>query len=377
MQIQNGIEASAKLHHLYVHIPFCPRICPYCSFYKEASDHNKTQAFLDSVLLELDRRLSELAYCPIETIFFGGGTPSALSVKQLEFLLGGLHRRLDLTRLGEWTLEMNPATVSLEKARLLRRLGVNRVSMGVQSWDAEMLARLGRVHSAHQAECSFHILRQAGFTNINLDLIFGIPGQTVQAWEQSLSKSVSLAPEHISAYCLTFEEDTEFFLQLQRGELLQDIERDAKFYELTMAFLETAGYRLYEISNYAKPGYECRHNLGYWLGQDYLGLGPSAFSTIGERRWQNTPDTSRYIEQIQMGVEPIHFTEKLSAQIRRAEVIALGLRTSAGVPESAVNGWAGVLDALTAEGYIEKDHFHVRLTPKGRMVADSIAELFV
>lgn len=377
MQIQNGIEAPANLQHLYVHIPFCPKVCPYCSFYKEASDRNKTQAFLDSVLLDLDRRLRQVVRCRIETIFFGGGTPSALSVKQLEFLLAGLHQRLDLTALCEWTLEMNPATVSLEKAEMLRGFGVNRISMGVQSWDPEMLSRLGRVHTAYQAERSFHILREAGFTNINLDLIFGIPGQTIEAWEQSLRKTVGMAPEHISAYCLTFEEDTEFFLRHQRGELLQDMEQDARLYELTMALLETAGYRQYEISNYASPGYQCQHNIAYWLGHDYLGLGPSAFSTIGERRWQNTPDTSRYIEQIQAGVEPIHFTEKLTTQIRKAEAIAFGLRTSLGVPESAMDCWTGEVDALRREGYLEKDKSRVRLTANGRMVADSIAELFV
>jgi oxygen-independent coproporphyrinogen III oxidase len=377
MQIQNGIEEVTKFHHLYVHIPFCPKVCPYCSFYKEASDRNKTQAFLDSVLLELDRRLREVASCRIETIFFGGGTPSALSVKQLEFLLLGLRRRLDLSGLREWTLEMNPATVSLEKAQMLHDFGVNRISMGVQSWDPEMLSRLGRIHSALQAERSFHILREAGFTNLNLDLIFGIPGQSVEIWEGSLRKTISLAPEHISAYCLTFEEDTEFFRRHQRGELAQDTEQDAEFYEITMALLETGGYDQYEISNYAKPGHECLHNLAYWLGRDYLGLGPSAFSTIGERRWQNTPDTSRYIEQIQAGVEPSNFREKITGQIRKAEAIAFGLRTSVGVPESAMEGWTGELDALRREGYLQEDGSHIRLTPKGRMVADSIAELFV
>jgi oxygen-independent coproporphyrinogen-3 oxidase len=268
MQIENGIEETADLRHLYVHIPFCPKVCPYCSFYKEASDRNKTQAFLDSVLLDLDRRLREVASCRMQTIFFGGGTPSALSVKQLEFLLSELRRRLDLTGLREWTLEMNPATVSLEKAQMMRDYGVNRVSMGVQSWDPEMLKRLGRVHSAPQAERSFHLLREAGFTNLNLDLIFGIPGQSVEMWERTLRKTIALAPEHISAYCLTFEEDTDFFRRHQRGELPQDTEQDADFYELTMTLLESAGYRQYEISNYANPGAECLHNLAYWLGQD-------------------------------------------------------------------------------------------------------------
>jgi len=377
MQIQNGIEETTELHHLYVHVPFCPKVCPYCSFYKEASDRNKTQAFLDSVLLDLDRRLQKVSSCRIETIFFGGGTPSALSVKQLEFLLSGLRQRLDLSGLREWTLEMNPATVSLEKAQMLKDFGVNRISMGVQSWDPEMLNRLGRVHSALQAERSYHILREVGFTNLNLDLIFGIPGQSGEIWERSLKKTIGLAPEHISAYCLTYEEDTEFLRRHQRGELLQDTEQDAKFYELTMAVLESGGYRQYEISNYAKPGFECQHNLAYWLGRDYLGLGPSAFSTIRERRWQNTPDTGRYTEQLQAGVEPIHFTETITGQIRNAETVAFGLRTSEGVPESAFLGWRSELDALRSEGYLEEENSYVRLTAKGRMVADSIAELFV
>src|SRR3974377_1957523 len=157
MQIQNGIEASTELHHLYVHIPFCPKVCPYCSFYKEASGRNKTQAFLDSILLDLERRLCEMHGCRLETIFFGGGTPSALSVKQLDFLLSGLHQRLDISGLREWTLEMNPATVSLEKAQILCEFGVNRISMGVQSWDPEILNRLCRGYFAEQTQRSFFI----------------------------------------------------------------------------------------------------------------------------------------------------------------------------------------------------------------------------
>jgi oxygen-independent coproporphyrinogen III oxidase len=377
MQIENGIEEIGELHHLYVHIPFCPKVCPYCSFYKEASDRNKTQAFLDALLLDLDRGLREIPRRRIQTIFFGGGTPSALSVKQLEFLFAGLHRQLDLTGATEWTLEMNPATVSLEKAKMLQEYGVNRVSMGVQSWDPAMLHRLGRVHSAQQAERSFQILRDAGFTNLNLDLIFGIPGQTLGSWEKTLLKTVNLNPEHISAYCLTYEEDTEFFRRHQRGEFSQDTEQDAKFYEVSMSVLSNAGYDQYEISNYSKAGRECLHNLAYWHGYDYLGLGPSAFSTIGMNRWQNTPDTSRYVQQLQAGLEPVGFKEQVTPQIRTAEVIAFGLRTSAGVPKSTMDPWSRELEALRREGYLETEKTRVRLTAKGRMVADSIAELFV
>jgi oxygen-independent coproporphyrinogen III oxidase len=377
MQIGNGIEEVGELRHLYVHIPFCPKICPYCSFYKEATDRNKTQAFLDAVLLELERRLKEIPCCRIHTIFFGGGTPSALSVKQLEFLLTGIHRRIDLSGVREWTLEMNPATVSLEKATMLRDYGVNRVSMGVQSWDPEMLVRLGRVHSTQQAERSFEILRAAGFNNVNLDLIFGIPGQSADVWQQSLLTTIAVGPEHISAYSLTYEEDTEYFLRYQRGEFQKDTEQDALDYEHSMAILENAGYGQYEISNFARPGYECLHNLAYWQGHDYLGLGPSAFSTFGGKRWQNMPDTRRYIQQMQSGLEPIGFQENISAQIRRAESIAFGLRTTEGVPEAVLEPWAVELEELRREGYLETENTRVRLTRKGRLVADSIAELFV
>jgi oxygen-independent coproporphyrinogen III oxidase len=298
-------------------------------------------------------------------------------VKQLEFLLAGIHRRIDGSQVREWTLEMNPATVSLEKAIMLREFGIDRVSMGVQSWDPHMLARLGRVHSAEQAERSFQILREAGFTNVNLDLIFGIPGQNADVWEQSLSMTISLGPEHISAYSLTYEEDTEYFLRYQRGELQRDTEQDALYFERAIAILEDAGYGQYEISNFAKQGYECLHNLAYWRGHDYLGLGPSAFSTIEGKRWQNTPDTRRYIQQIQDGLEPIGFQEKITTQIRVAESIAFGLRTAEGVPQALLEPWAVELEELRREGYLQTEHTRIRLTRKGRLVADSIAELFV
>jgi len=377
MQILNEIEDPDVLRHLYVHIPFCPRICPYCNFYKETSDRNRTQAFLDALLVELDRRLDQMSIWKLETIFFGGGTPSALSVKQLEFILSGLRQRLDLSNIREWTLEMNPATVSLEKAKMICDFGVNRISMGVQSWNPKILETLGRVHTAQQAERSFEILRDAGFKNLNLDFIFGVPGQSALEWEETLEKTIGLEPEHISAYCLTYEEDTDFFRRFSQGELTQDIERDAAFYELTMAILEQAGYCQYEISNYARHGFECLHNLGYWLGHNYLGLGPSAFSTVGSRRWKNTPDTSRYIEQIRAEIEPVAFEEMLSGEIRRVEEIAFGLRTSIGVSESRIASWPQELSSLLSEGYLEKVENHVRLTAKGKMVADAVAELFV
>ncbi len=364
------------VRHLYIHIPFCPKVCPYCSFYKEASDRNKTQRFLDAVLHELDRRQESIALRP-ETIFFGGGTPSALSTPQLDYLLSGLRARLDLTALQEWTLEMNPATVSLEKARALRDLGVNRISMGVQSWDEQLLVALGRVHNRAQAERSYAILREGGFDNVNLDFIFAIPTQTREQWEATLRKTVEMAPEHISAYCLTYEEDTAFYSRFQKGELRQDEAWDADLFEMTMDLLEGAGYEQYEISNYARPGRDCRHNLAYWQGADYLGLGPSAFSTVGARRWQNTPDTSTYNDQILSGGAAESFSESLNDSGRLGERLAFGLRTNRGIPRALLSPWKEEIEQFEAGGLLAGQGGHLRLTRRGKMVADSIAEAFV
>ena len=368
--------------HLYVHIPFCPKVCPYCSFYKEASDRNKTAAFLDAVLRELDQQTAALAAAGRtlrpETIFFGGGTPSALSTPQLAYLLGGLRDRLDLSALAEWTLEMNPATVSLEKARALRDLGVNRVSMGVQSWDAELLKTLGRVHTADQARRSYGLLREAGFDHVNLDLIFAVPGQTRETWRASLRETVALAPEHISAYNLTYEEDTEFLRRFEAGEFRRDDDLDADLFELTADTLAAAGYAPYEISNFARPGRECRHNLAYWHGADYLGLGPSAFSTVGERRWSNVRDTAGYVARVHAGEPAADFREDVPPATRTVETIAFGLRTDRGVAEALLTPWAETVAGHVGEGLMARTPAgRVVLTPRGRMVADAVAESFV
>lgn len=357
------------IEHLYAHIPFCPKVCPYCSFYKEASDRNKTQAFLDALLAEAATHAPTLR--PV-TIFFGGGTPTALSTPQLETLINGLRERIDFSALAEFTMEMNPATVSLEKARRMRDLGVNRVSMGVQSWDPALLKTLGRVHSAEQAQRSYEILREAGFTNINLDLIFGIPGQSRTQWRQSLEKTLSLAPEHISAYCLTYEEDTEYFLRLHRSIYQPDADLDADLFEMTMNLLGDAGFAQYEISNYARPGRECRHNLAYWMGSAYIGLGPSAFSTAGPRRWKNVSNTAAYILRVNEHRDTFDFSEPVDPSTHRAERVAFGLRTNRGVPQALLA--ADKTAELESLGFLTHEHDTWFLTRKGRLVADELAE---
>ncbi len=364
------------VEHLYVHIPFCPKVCPYCSFYKEASDRNKTSAFVQAVLAELECSLQLIELRP-RTVFFGGGTPTALPTRLLEQLIAGIHDRVDCSNIVEWTIEMNPATVSLDKAGMLRSLGVNRASMGVQSWHPELLERLGRIHTVAQARRSYDILREAGFDNINLDHIFGIPGQTPDQWIETLEISLALAPEHLSAYCLTYEEDTEYFLRFQSGEFKQDEENDAVFLEAAIDRVEAHGLQHYEVSNYARAGRECLHNLAYWQGRDYLGLGPSAFSTVGHRRWQNIPDTTRYITGIQSGAPCLGFEERLDEDTRLAERIAFGLRTRDGIPSRLLQHCASEAESLVQDGLLQHDRDCYTLTRRGLLLADEIASQLI
>ena len=367
---------ETSIRHLYVHIPFCARICPYCAFYKERADPAQTERFCEALLREV-RDLGERFEINAETIFFGGGTPTALSSAQLERLLGGFREELDLSGLTEWTIEANPGSVSPRKAALLQKLGVTRVSLGVQSWDDGLLTVLGREHNSAQAEASFHILREAGLQNLSLDLMFGLPGQSLAQWESTLQRTVVLAPEHISAYCLTYEEDTEFFLRQTRGEYRADTENDARFFETTMRVLEAAGYRQYEISNYARPGFESVHNRGYWAGHDYLGIGPSAFSTVALERWQNVPDYRAYSERALAGSSLISSTEALTSEMKRAEQITLSLRTRFGVPAIWLQPWLAEREEFIHLGLLRAHGDRYFLTEKGKLLADSVAAAFV
>jgi oxygen-independent coproporphyrinogen-3 oxidase len=361
------------IRHIYVHIPFCARICPYCAFYKDLLDRSQTSRFCEAILRDLDQQCASFVLSP-QTIYFGGGTPTALTTSQLEFLLGGFCERLDLSLLAEWTIEANPGSVSTRKAALLRKLGITRVSFGVQSWDDKLLKVLGREHNSQQAEQSLHILRAAGFSNINVDLMFGLPGQTIEQWKSTLEKTIALQPDHISAYCLTYEEDTEFFLRHARGELAQNTDADAAFFEMTICILEDGGYEQYEISNYARPGFESVHNRAYWRGKDYLGIGPSAFSTVGMHRWQNVCDYRSYTDRVLSCQSAKGFTENLTNEMKRSERIALSLRMREGIAGSELKHFRQETEEFISLGLLRKSHGNFLLTRKGRSLADSVAE---
>ena len=371
-ELQIGRSASDTIRHLYVHIPFCARICPYCAFYKELLDRSQTQRFCEAILRELQTHAQDRAL-RLRTIYFGGGTPTALSSPQLQFLLDGLRAELDLSDLSEWTMEANPGSVSATKAALLRRLGINRISLGVQSWNDDLLKLLGREHNAMQAEQSFEIFRKAGFENINVDLMFGLPGQTIDQWRHTLKRTIALRPEHVSSYCLTYEEDTEFFLRHARGEFRQDADADAEFFDLAMSMLEAAGYEHYEISNYARAGFRSAHNRGYWSGADYLGIGPSAFSTVEMTRWQNVSDFRRYSDAVLSGQNPVGSVEQLTEEMKRAERVALLLRTDGGVPAQLLDSFETETREFIKLGLLEKANDRFVLTRAGKALADSVA----
>jgi oxygen-independent coproporphyrinogen-3 oxidase len=374
--VADAVQFPGEVRHLYVHIPFCARICPYCAFYKDLLDRSQTSRFCEALLRELEWQNDQARTVVPLTIYFGGGTPTALNIAQLDVLLRGFHEPLDLSQLAEWTIEANPGSVSARKAGVLKQFGVNRISLGVQSWDDELLKLLGREHNAQQATESFHVLRDAGFTNINVDLMFGLPGQTIDQWRTTLEKTIALQPEHISTYCLTYEEDTEFFLRHERGEFRQDADADAEFFEMTMAIMEDAGYGHYEISNYARPGFESVHNRAYWLGEDYLGIGPSAVSTIGMQRWQNVCDYRAYIDRAFAGQSTRGTTETLTHKMKRTERIALGLRTRDGISSSELKDFPQQTDELAALQLLRECNGNFVLTRRGKALADSVAETF-
>ncbi|MEI6715629.1 MAG: radical SAM family heme chaperone HemW [Verrucomicrobiota bacterium] len=364
------------IEHLYFHVPFCPKLCPYCCFYVEEGSKNKNKAFLDALLKEIDCAQENHRIVP-KTIYFGGGTPTALLTDQLDYLFSGLKKRVSLESLQEWTVEANPATVRKEKAALLVQSGVTRISLGVQSWSETSLKTLGRVHTREQALKTVEILQLEGIPQLNIDLMFSVPGQTLKQWENDLTTTVSLAPSHISAYCLTYEEDTDFFNKLTGGTFTQNEEHDAQLFELTMDRLGESGYRHYEISNHARPGGESLHNQAYWEGKDFLGFGPSAFSTVQNERRQNICDTAQYTQRIHSSTCAVSTRESLTATTRLRERIAFGLRVDTGIESELLTPWQSAIADFVDLGLLEIFGSRLRLTRRGKLLADSVAEAFV
>ena len=327
---------------------------------------------MDSLAVEARQRL---AHVPApRTLYLGGGTPSMLSPSHLTRLFTALHGVVDIAALEEVTLEANPATFDAAKARLFRKLGVTRVSLGIQAFDPQVLTTLGRQHSVAQALESVAILRHAGLRSVNIDLMFSVPGQSRDSWRASLEQALALNPDHISAYNLTYEEDTAYFDSLRRGDMRDDEDHNAELFHLADVLLTDAGFDHYETSNYARPGQHSSHNQGYWRGEDYLGLGPSAVSTIANVRSKNIADTRRYIAQIQTLGHALAEAETLDAEAQRLERIALGLRTREGIPLALLTPEALCRAAdLACAGLLHISEERLVLVHHGRALVDPIA----
>ncbi|MBR5169285.1 MAG: radical SAM family heme chaperone HemW [Muribaculaceae bacterium] len=367
---------------IYVHIPFCASRCSYCDFFSTLRLADAGADYVEAVVAEAGLRCGELRGEPVRTLYLGGGTPSQLPRPLLERLVQGVRDTFDLSELEEFTIEVNPDDVTPEWCAALTRLGVNRVSMGVQSFEDPILRLIGRRHTAVQAVEAVARLREAGIGNISIDLIFGLPGQTIASWTDSVRQAIALRPQHISAYGLTYEEGTRLWHQRQRGEVVEVPEDQClEMYGTLVDELQAAGYEHYEISNFALPGYHSRHNSSYWDDTPYLGLGAAAHSYDGCIRRYNPSDLHEYISSIQAG-KMAFVQEKLTQWERYDERVMLGLRTARGVDAERLRqdfgdaAWRHFIDAAQrhiAAGHLKRvGESRYVLTRDGIMLSDSI-----
>ena len=375
---------------LYVHVPFCFHKCHYCDFYSITRQTPERMAhFVDLVLREADG-WAERAKGPTarpRTIFFGGGTPTLLPVEQMRRLIVGLRKRFDFSLVDEFTVEANPATLSDEFAAMLREAGVDRLSFGAQSFDRAELATLERHHDPDDVPRSIDIARRAGFTRLNVDLIYAIPGQTIEKWSQSLEQAIALDTPHLSCYGLTYEPNTPIAVKKRLGTMTaieESLELDMM--RITRRRLAEVNRPAYEISNYAAAGEECRHNLVYWTGGSYIGLGPSAASHVHGWRWKNRPHLGEWENAIEADRLPATDVEQLTPSQRAGELAMLLLRLTDGLNFAAFADrtgrdarqlFAAQIDQLAPTGLITVDDRAIRLTERGLGVADAVAAEFL
>lgn len=372
-------SALAPIRHLYVHFPFCAHKCPYCDFNSHARREGETDRYIDALLDEARTWRERL--CP-ETIFVGGGTPTHCDAEQLERYLGGLVGMLDVSALREMTVEANPGSVEPDKIAAMRRVGVDRVSMGAQSFHDHHLKTLGRIHDAAAIARSVTALRAGGMPRVSLDLILATPGQTLDEQAYDVARAIELAPDHVSAYVLTYEEGTVFTKRMRQGRLPPPRpERELEHLHLVRDRLGAAGYTRYEISNFARPGEESLHNLAYWRNVMWLGLGAGAHSHVDGARWKNIDDPAGYAQAVGAGVRPEAWSESVSDALRLFESLMMGLRLVDGVDLEELSERHGIdvravhADAIArheAGGFLVVDGPRMRLTDAGLDVANAV-----
>ena len=366
----------------YVHIPFCTQICYYCDFSKVFIKNQPVDSYLEHLLGEY--RSYDIH--KLRTLYIGGGTPTALSAQQLETLLDGLTRELDLSVLEELTIEANPGDLDEDKIAVLKNSAVNRVSLGVQTFDDKMLKKIGRSHLEKDIYENIDRLKLAGFDNISIDLIYALPGQTMEQVKDNVAKAIALDIPHMSLYSLILENHTVFMNRMRRGKLpLPKEEVEAEMFEYIIAELERAGFEHYEISNFSKPGFESRHNLMYWDNAEYYGIGAGASGYINGVRYKNHGPIRHYLKAVEEGNARIH-EEHLSLREQMEEEMFLGLRKKTGVSKarfeekfgtSFENIYGQVVRDLCHQGLLQIEDQQIRMTKKGLFLGDTVAERFI
>jgi putative oxygen-independent coproporphyrinogen III oxidase len=364
---------------LYVHIPFCQTKCPYCDFYS-VTDQTLISAYLTA--LDAEARLYRGRFPGFDSLFLGGGTPSWLGEAQIAELIKNLRQHFVFASDSEITLEANPDDMSADKLALYRDLGINRLSLGVQSFDEAELRFLQRRHTAAQTAAAIELIRAAGFTNLGLDLMYGLPGQSLDAWTKTLETALTFNPEHLSCYQLTLAPETPMGRRFAAGSLTPlDEETQRDFFLLTANYLTARGYLHYEVSNFAREEkYICRHNLKYWSHTPYLGLGPGAHSFLAGRRWWNLSSVEKYVAALNAGESPVAEAESLTPAQIRLETLALGFRTREGVSLATLRELPGadaMVAALVRAGLVRVDRGRVIATLQGLVVADQLPLSFV
>ena len=365
---------------IYIHIPFCATKCYYCAFNTHTFHKDEAEAYLTALRTEMELYASKTA--PLQTIFIGGGTPSILSTDALAQLFTDIHQHFQITPNAEITVECNPGTVDSEKLKVIRDNGANRLSFGLQAMQDETLKQLGRIHTVAEFLQSYRLAREGGFENINIDIIFALPDQTMEAWHYTLNEVISLEPAHISAYNLVMEEATPFYEWWQAGKLrLPTEDTEADMFQYTIDTLAAHGYTHYEICNFAKPNHFARHNLVYWNNQPCIGLGVGACGYVNSVRYTNIRGIAPYINKLSQRNKPIADTEHMTGHAEKAETLMLALRKREGISLDAYQNRFGE-EIETAFGNILKKWFdlqllertstHLRLTPRGLFLANAV-----
>lgn len=371
----------------YIHIPFCEHICHYCDFNKVFLQGQPVDEYLQSLKREIELTLEQLPTTHLDTIFVGGGTPTALNEKQLETLCRTINDLLPHNQLTEFTFEANPGDLSKEKFQILHDAGVNRLSFGVQTFNNELLKKIGRVHRAEDVFKSIELAKNSGFKNISVDLIYSLPGQTLNDFKETLATSFSLDIQHYSGYSLIIEPKTIFYNLMNKGRLqLPGEDTEAAMYEELMEAMANNGYAQYEISNFALPGYESKHNLTYWNNDEYYGFGAGAHSYVDGKRRSNHGPLKKYMEPLQSGMLPIIEENQLTQAERMEEEMFLGLRKNQGVSTSnfkekfgrdVQDHFGSEVKELQEKGLILLENGYIHLTKKGRFLGNEVFQTFL